>query len=91
MRKLLAAHDSKELRRGVEALKKRVDKHFGDADDPGLSRNLVLKVLKACEGAYVDCLDRVEAIKQSVYVGGEDEKGTLDWWKAEEVAAAFRR
>jgi hypothetical protein len=43
-KKILAGYDSKEIRKGIEALKKRVEKHFGDADDPGLSRGLVAKV-----------------------------------------------
>ena len=32
--KVLSAYDGREVRKGIEALRKRVEKHFGDADDP---------------------------------------------------------
>ncbi|KAF1808194.1 hypothetical protein P152DRAFT_462769 [Eremomyces bilateralis CBS 781.70] len=86
-RKLLAAYDNKELRRGVDVLKKRVEKHFGDADEPGLSRPLVDKVLKACLGRYVDTVERVEKVRRDVYEGDMEEQ----FWKVDEVTAAFRR
>jgi len=63
-----------------------VDKHFGDADDPSLSRNLVAKVLKECERYYVDVSDRVNKIAQDVY-GGEVE---VDW-REQDVGSWFRK
>lgn len=80
------ANDLKEIRKGIEALKKRVDKHFGDADDPNLSRDLVFKVLKECERRYVDVYERSVKISQDVY-GGEVE---VDW-VLKDVDMAFRR
>lgn len=85
-RKLVASHDSKELRRGIEALRKRVDKHFGDADDPGLSRNLVAKVLKECEQKYIDVWERAVQVNQDVYAGEVEIE-----WKREDVSSGFRR
>ena len=85
-KKLLSTFDAKEVRRGVETLKKRVDKHFGDADDPGLSRNLVQKVLRECEDRYGSVYDRTARIVAEVYGGGLDIE-----YKREDVAAAFRR
>ncbi|KAF2706285.1 hypothetical protein K504DRAFT_459588 [Pleomassaria siparia CBS 279.74] len=85
-KKLLHANDAKEIRKGIEALKKRVDKHFGDADDPGLSRDLVFKVLKECERKYSDAYDRTIHISQDVYGGEVD----MDWG-IKEVETAFRR
>lgn len=85
-KKVLAAHDSKEIRRGIEPLKKRVEKHFGDADDPGLSRSLVLKVLRECEGRYGEVHDRTRHIIDTVYEGQLD----LDWRK-DDAAAMFRK
>jgi hypothetical protein len=85
-KKLVHSHDAKELRKGIEALKKRVDKHFGDADDPTISRDLVFKVLKECEKSYVKLSERMMTINQDVY-GGEVE---IDWGN-KEVDAAFRR
>lgn len=85
-KKLANGHDAKELRKGIEALKKRVDKHFGDADDPTISRDLVFKVLKECEKKYSKVSERMMTINQDVY-GGEVE---IDWG-TKEVDAAFRR
>lgn len=85
-KKVFSSYDSKELKRGIELLKKRVEKHFGDADDPGLSRSLVIKVLRECEQRYEDAYDRTRRIIDTVYEGQLD----LDWRK-DEVAAMFRK
>ncbi|KAF2812111.1 uncharacterized protein BDZ99DRAFT_412632 [Mytilinidion resinicola] len=85
-KKLVSAHDGKELRRGIEALKKRVDKHYGDADDPGLSRNLVAKVLKECEKMYEDIWNRAVRVNQEVYSSEVEIE-----WRMEDVAAGFRK
>ncbi|MCJ1399208.1 hypothetical protein MMC11_002410 [Xylographa trunciseda] len=85
-KKLLSTFDAKEIRRGIDTLKKRVEKHFGDADDPGLSRNLVQKVLRECEERYVSVYDRTSRIVTDVYEGGLELE-----FKREDVASAFRR
>ncbi|KAG2419345.1 hypothetical protein HFD88_004140 [Aspergillus terreus] len=85
-KKVLATYDAKEMRRGIELLKKRVEKHFGDADDPGLSRSLVLKVLRECEGRYLEAHDRTRRVLQAVYEGQLE----LEWRK-EEASAMFKR
>ncbi|KAI9151945.1 Exocyst complex component 1 [Paramyrothecium foliicola] len=83
--KILGNYDSKEVRKGIEALRKRVEKHFGDADDPGLSRALVAKVLHECEGFYNDVESRIGRITTDVY-GGD----VLFEWPRADVKAAFR-
>jgi hypothetical protein len=85
-KKLVHSHDAKEVRKGIEALKKRVDKHFGDADDPTISRDLVFKVLKECEKTYMKVSERMMTINQDVYSGEVE----IDWG-TKEVDAAFRR
>ena len=85
-KKLLSTFDAKEVRRGIEALKKRVEKHFGDADDPGLSRNLVQKVLRECEERYTEIYERTGRIVADVYEGGLEIE-----FKKEDVSGAFRR
>ena len=85
-KKVLSTLDAKEIRRGIETLKKRVEKHFGDADDPGLSRNLVLKVLKECENQYTSIYDRTARIVADVYEGGLE----IEWSKGD-VSTTFRR
>ena len=85
-RKLLGQFDAREVGRGVEALKKRVVKHFGEADDPGLSQNLIAKVLRECAERYTGVWDRTQSIIHDVYGGGLEIE-----WKREEVPALFRR
>ena len=85
-KKLVAAHDGRELRRGIDTLKKRVEKHFGDADGPTLSRALVMKVVRRCELSYLSVYERTKRIADQVYEGAVE----LDW-RADDVVAAFRR
>jgi exocyst complex component 1 len=85
-KKLVNTYDAKEIRKGIEALKKRVDKHFGDADDPTISRDLVFKVLKECERKYNDVSERTVRINQDVYTGEVE----IDWG-TNEISSAFRR
>jgi hypothetical protein len=85
-KKLLSSYDSKELRRGAELLKKRVEKHFGDADDPGLSRSLVIKVFKECEVRYAETYDRIKKIIDTIYDGQLEIE-----WNKEEATAMFKK
>jgi hypothetical protein len=63
-----------------------VDKHFGDADDPSISRNLVAKVFTECEKKYNDVYERTIRIGQDVYAGEVE----LDWGTSE-IRSAFRK
>lgn len=85
-KKVYGMFDSKEIRRGVDALKKRVEKHFGDADDPGLSRSLVSKVLRELESRYERMWERATRISEIVY-SSEVQIG----WSQDELKQAFRR
>ncbi|KAL2075336.1 hypothetical protein VTL71DRAFT_279 [Oculimacula yallundae] len=85
-RKVLAGYDSKEIRKGIEALKKRVEKHFGDADEPGLSRGLVLNVIQNCEKFYEKVEDRILTISRDVYDGD-----VIAEWTRADVSAAFKK
>ncbi|KAL9103100.1 MAG: hypothetical protein Q9163_001811 [Psora crenata] len=86
-KKVLSSYDAKEIRRGIETLKKRVEKHFGDGDDTaGLTRDLVSKVLKACEERYLNVGERLGRLIREVY------EGTLEAeWRRDDVLTAFRR
>ncbi|KAF7545767.1 hypothetical protein G7Z17_g8919 [Cylindrodendrum hubeiense] len=83
--KVLGNYDAKEVRKGIEALRKRVEKHFGDADDPALSRGLVVKVLTECEQFYEEVEGRIGRVTTDVY-GGD----VLFEWPRAEVKSAFR-
>lgn len=87
-KKVVAAHDTRELRRGIDALKKRISKHFGEADDvAALSKGLVTKVLRECEKSYVEVWERTKQITDKVYPGG----GVELEWRKEDIGAIFRR
>ncbi|KAI0200944.1 exocyst complex component Sec3-domain-containing protein [Astrocystis sublimbata] len=82
--KILSAYDGREVRKGIEALRKRVEKHFGDADDESLSRDLVNRVTRECEQFYNDVEVRISTITTTVY-GGDV---AYEWPRAD-VKAAF--
>ncbi len=84
-KKVLAGYDSKEIRRGIEALRKRVEKHFGDADDPSISRALVAKVIGNCEKFYEKVEDRILTISRDVYDGD-----VIAEWTRSDVVTAFK-
>ncbi|KAH8887548.1 hypothetical protein GQ53DRAFT_844066 [Thozetella sp. PMI_491] len=82
--KVLGAYDAREVRKGIETLRKRVEKHFGDADEPALAKPLVNRVLKECERFYGNVEMRIGAITTDVY-GGD----VLFEWPRAEVKSAF--
>ncbi|KAI1380507.1 exocyst complex component Sec3-domain-containing protein [Hypoxylon crocopeplum] len=82
--KILSGYDGREVRKGVDALRKRVEKHFGDADDPNLSRGLVNRVLKDCERFYGEVEVRVSTVTTTVYSGD-----VLFEWPRADVKSAF--
>jgi hypothetical protein len=87
--KILGAYDAKEVRKGIEALRKRIEKHFGDADEPGASvaaggKELVEKVTEECEKFYGRVELRIASITAEVY-GGD----VLFEWPRAEVKSAF--
>ncbi|KAF6840189.1 exocyst complex component [Colletotrichum plurivorum] len=83
--KVLSTYDGREVRKGIETLRKRVEKHFGDADDPALSQKLVNKVLRECERFYGEVELRISRITADVY-GGD----VVFEWPRVEVKASFR-
>lgn len=91
MRTMLSQHDGKEVRRGIDTLRKRIDKHFGEADEEALSRQLVTYVCKDCERAYDKVLERTEKLVREVYPPTEGEKDVVIDFSRNDIAAGFRR
>ncbi|KAK5281391.1 hypothetical protein LTR40_004926 [Exophiala xenobiotica] len=90
-KKILSAYDAKEVRKGVETLKKRIEKHFTDADDPvastsSLSRGLIGRVLEECAVRYAHAWDRMKVVVERVYEGSLEIE-----WRKEDVQGLFRR
>lgn len=91
MRTVLSQHDSKEVRRGIDTLRKRIEKHFGEADEEAISRELVGYVCKECERAYERVLERTEKLVHEVYAPVEGEKNVEVEFSKADVAGGFRR
>ncbi|KAL8980144.1 MAG: hypothetical protein Q9205_004692 [Flavoplaca limonia] len=85
-KKVLSTYDAKEMRKGIDTLKKRVEKHFGEADDVSLSRGLVNTVVGECEKKYIAIGERTRRLVRDVYEGSVEVE-----WRDEDVVAAFRR
>lgn len=88
----MAQYDSKEVRRGIDTLRKRIEKHFGDADEEQLSRGLVSFVCKECERNYERVLERTEKLVKEVYPPNQEgEKDVIIDFAKSEIQAGFRR
>ncbi len=73
---MIADHDDKDIKKGISALYKRVDKHF-DAEDES-QRQLMLSVWRTTQAEYMRIIERLETIVRNHYQPGV----TLDWSKA---------
>ncbi|KAB5542977.1 exocyst complex component Sec3-domain-containing protein [Coniochaeta sp. 2T2.1] len=82
--KILSGYDAKEVRKGIETLRKRIEKHFGDADEPGASQRLIGVVLEECAKFYAGVETRILKVTDEVY-GGE----VVFEWPRAEVRGAF--
>lgn len=87
VKKVLSTYDAKEIRKGIETLKKRVEKHFTDADDPSnSSKTLIMRVFDECNTRYTLAYDRMKVVIEKVY------DSTLDIdWRKEDATAMFKR
>lgn len=88
VKKLLGAHDGKEVRKAVEMLRKRVEKHFGEGDEPEICARLVEKVGRECEGRVLEARERLVRVLKEGYVG---ESGLEVEFSRGDVEAGFRR
>lgn len=88
---MLSQYDSKEVRRGIDTLRKRIEKHFGDADEEAISHKLIAVVSKNCQAAYEKAIDRMERIISQVYPAAEGEKSVEIDFSKTDVEAGFRR
>lgn len=91
MRNVIALYDGKEIRRSIDTLRRRIDKHFGEADEEALARTLVDFVCKECERKYELVLERTERLVNEVYPPTEGEKTVEIGFSRADVQAGFRR
>lgn len=77
--KVLLHYDAREVRKGIESLRKRVEKHFDE------NNALAITVTKACERYYGEVEQRIGRIVTDLY-GGD----VLAEWPRLEVKNSFR-
>ncbi|PNS16632.1 Exocyst complex component 1 [Sphaceloma murrayae] len=93
-KRALSPYDGKEIRKGIDALRKRVEKHFGESsgdstEERAVAQKLVGVVLDECEREYLGVLERTQKIIAEVY--SNEEKGLEVDWAREDVLGGFRR
>lgn len=90
-RNVLSSYDSKELRRGIDQLRARIEKHFIHGDEEAKSRELVALVSKECERAYEKTVHRIEEMIRELYPPTEGEKNVEAEFGLTDVHSGFRR
>ena len=80
-KKVLLHYEPKEIRKGVDLLYKRVDKHFGQVSDdgdasysargPAIAKSLVHEVWKECQKEYGDIVELCKRIISTYYSASE--------------------
>ena len=90
-RNVLSQYDSKELRRGIDQLRARIEKHFIHGDDDAKSRDLVALVCKECERAYEKTIGRIEDMVAELYPVTEGEKNVEMDFSVADVQGAFKK
>jgi hypothetical protein len=86
-KKVLDHHEGKDIRKGIEQLKKRVDKHFGEGDDTVLSQRLVEKILGRLEDEYINLHKGILLL----LVGPYKDMGLECSFMVNDVKVAFKR
>lgn len=86
-------YSAKEVRKGIDTLRRRIEKHFGDVEGESAhtSRNLVGFVLAAAQAYYEETLQRTENLMKTVYPNTEGEKNVEFDFTKEDIKSGFRR
>jgi exocyst complex component 1 len=87
-KKVLSHYDPKEIRKGIDLLYKRVDKHFGQAPDendlsynskaPAIARTLVQEVWRECQREYDSTVELCTRTIQIYYPEGVQMEYTVN-------------
>lgn len=92
-RDMLRGYDAPTVRKGIETLKRRIEKHFGDVDEGSVgavtNKGLVARVFEECALQYTHAFDAMQNIIDKVYVGND--KDLEIGWRKEEVVALFKK
>jgi hypothetical protein len=89
-RKVMAGFDAKEVRKGVETLRRRVEKHFGDEDLPEYNTKLVDRVWTAIQAEYLSLYSNLVEIEGKFYLEAGEASG-LEFTKADLASALGKK
>lgn len=92
LRKVLVPYDSKEVKKGIENLRRRVEKHFSDEDRPdNANLQLVDKVWSALQAEYISYYTRLVKLVARYYMEpGVEITSFVDFSKTD-ILAAFAK
>lgn len=90
LKRVLKEYNAKDVRRHVDALFKRVEKHYTDEDLPAKSAVLLKAVWMACEVEMVKCTERFVKIIALCYKDALGGSAGLEY-SVQDVEAAFRK
>ncbi|KAG0145820.1 hypothetical protein CROQUDRAFT_671528 [Cronartium quercuum f. sp. fusiforme G11] len=86
LKRLLGSFDKKDVRKAVEALAKRVDKHFTDVANPSAENSVVMNtVWVACEAELGKWIEEWKDVLNKCYAG----EGLMLEFGIDDVRAAF--
>lgn len=88
LKKILSHYDSREVRRGIETLRKRVDKHFAEGDDQDTSKRLLAKMSRELMEEFIRIRERMENI---IVGGGAPYQGLELEFSREDAVAGFTK
>ena len=86
-------YNAKEVRKGIDTLRRRIEKHFGDVEgeSANISRNLVGFVCQEAQKYYEGTLERAERVMGAIYPNTEGEKNVEIDFGREDIRSGFRR
>jgi hypothetical protein len=81
------------VRKGIDTLRRRIEKHFGDVEgeSANVSRNLVGFVCQEAQKCYEGTLERTERLMGAIYPNVEGEKNVDVDFGREDIRSGFRR
>ncbi|PLW50744.1 hypothetical protein PCASD_00689 [Puccinia coronata f. sp. avenae] len=102
LKRVISTQDKKDIKKSIETLSKRVDKHFSDLANPSAENSVVMAtVWSACEKELIRLIGDWQALLTKCYgnpageagaAGGNDKGGPTKFeFTVEDVKAAFQK
>ncbi|EFP78831.2 hypothetical protein PGT21_032207 [Puccinia graminis f. sp. tritici] len=77
LKRVISTQDKKDIKKSIETLSKRVDKHFSDVANPSAENSVVMEtVWSACEKELIRLIGDWQALLEKCYANPQTESGT---------------